>query len=479
MPPAPYSSEGGFLPIPGGAVFNFHWDDDFRFMTSELWRSDGTATGTFEVVDFGAPRAASRPRSIGPRASGIVFGAVPDGFISTTHAFRSDGTEVGTYEMTPELPNPDEIVELADGEALVALRHADPGLWRTDGDLLTALPAGIHNGPDLTRVGHEVYFAGWDAGAGRELWKTDGTPAGTSRVADLFPGAEASDPHDLTAALDRLWFGLGSWWSATGSIWESAGTAATTIEHPFDFPIYFDSEPTSIRELDPIAGTLTFKAGGAVWRLAASDGTVDLIRQLQTVPYEAFPSAVLGGALYFVDAEQSSPCGLFRSLGTAAQTTLVRSVGCRSDRWAASIPEEMVVFGNRVYFQGCNSETGCELWASDGSAAGTGPLADLAPGGASSMPVALRPVEDRLYFRACTPAAGCEPWVTDGSRAGTHRLGDIWPGPGSSLNSTETRFTRSGRLVYFAADDGTGEELWAMPLEIFYDGFETGSTSRW
>jgi hypothetical protein len=40
-------------------------------------------------------------------------------------------------------------------------------------------------------------------------------------------------------------------------------------------------------------------------------------------------------------------------------------------------------------------------------------------------------------------------------------------------------FVRLGDEVFFPADDGTGTELWALPLEIFYDGFQTGDTSRW
>ena len=67
--------------------------------------------------------------------------------------------------------------------------------------------------------------------------------------------------------------------------------------------------------------------------------------------------------------------------------------------------------------------------------------------------------------------------MTTGTAAGTHRLADIAPGATSSGIS---QLTASGPLVFFAAnDDRTGTELWAMPLEIFYDGFETGNVSRW
>src|SRR3954452_10945380 len=49
----------------------------------------------------------------------------------------------------------------------------------------------------FTPAGDEMYFFATDE-AGRELWKTDGTPAGTTRVTDLNPGpANAVDPQAL------------------------------------------------------------------------------------------------------------------------------------------------------------------------------------------------------------------------------------------------------------------------------------------
>jgi ELWxxDGT repeat protein len=135
-----------------------------------------------------------------------------------------------------------------------------------------------------------------------------------------------------------------------------------------------------------------------------------------------------------------------------------------------------VAFGGALYFLSCEAAYGCEPWTSDGTAAGTRRFADLEPGPGSSLPMELAPIRDRLYFSACRAATGCEPWLTDGTPAGTHRVGDVAPGLAASWSH---RFARSGDLVYFAADDTTGEELWAMPIEVFYDGFETGDLSRW
>lgn len=44
----------------------------------------------------------------------------------------------------------------------------------------------------MVAAGHEVFFTASDHVSGRELWRSDGTEAGTTRVADLVPGLRCS-----------------------------------------------------------------------------------------------------------------------------------------------------------------------------------------------------------------------------------------------------------------------------------------------
>ena len=93
-------------------------------------------------------------------------------------------------------------------------------------------------------------------------------------------------------------------------------------------------------------------------------------------------------------------------------------------------------------------------------------------------------VGDDLYFRACDEATGCELWVTDGTPQRTRRAADLRPGarssnPGGDGSRTRTALVASGDFLYFEADDGTGEELFALGLILFDDGFESNDTSAW
>ena len=56
------------------------------------------------------------------------------------------------------------------------------------------------------QLGDTLYFAADDGDTGVELWRSDGTAAGTVRAADINPGADSAYPAFLTAAGDRLLF---------------------------------------------------------------------------------------------------------------------------------------------------------------------------------------------------------------------------------------------------------------------------------
>nr|MBA3710531.1 hypothetical protein [Planctomycetota bacterium] len=49
-----------------------------------------------------------------------------------------------------------------------------------------------------TRFNGVVYFTATDNEHGRELWRTDGTDAGTFLVADITPGSVDSSPNNYT-----------------------------------------------------------------------------------------------------------------------------------------------------------------------------------------------------------------------------------------------------------------------------------------
>ncbi|MCA9048101.1 MAG: hypothetical protein KDA89_05200, partial [Planctomycetaceae bacterium] len=151
---------------------------------NELWRTDGTVTGTYLVADL-----LEGPSSSNPGGGVVIEGSNADGGSATTNAklvFRAavgannhqlwstDGTTGGTKQLTSFEPT------------------VDFGLTAS------FTPVG------MTVLNNHVYFEAFDAEHGRELWRSDGTAAGTELVADLRPGA-FPNPLTLTQQGESWW----------------------------------------------------------------------------------------------------------------------------------------------------------------------------------------------------------------------------------------------------------------------------------
>ena len=102
---------------------------------------------------------------------------------------------------------------------LASLPETGKELWVSDGTPAgTRLIRDIHPGPEgqgnallpaapqFVRLGAFVYFSAQDAVHGRELWRTDGTTNGTTLVLDIWPGAVASAPEALVVLGSRIYF---------------------------------------------------------------------------------------------------------------------------------------------------------------------------------------------------------------------------------------------------------------------------------
>ena len=60
-----------------------------------------------------------------------------------------------------------------------------------------------------------------------ELWATDGTAAGTTLAADIWPGSESSGLGDMAVLNDRLYFGANDG-SRDYALWATDGTGVGT-----------------------------------------------------------------------------------------------------------------------------------------------------------------------------------------------------------------------------------------------------------
>lgn len=175
---------------------------------TELYRSDGTTIGTARFADLD-PGGSSSPRALTVANDLLFFVADVQG---VPRLFRSDGTAAGTRLVTTAiapLPN-DPLEPFADGVLFVG---SDIHPWRSDGTVKGTYRLTTTVRPSKTVTprhffgngARSIWFAGHD-GVDNELWFTDGSRAGTRRVADINPGPTSSLPGEIVMSGGRVVF---------------------------------------------------------------------------------------------------------------------------------------------------------------------------------------------------------------------------------------------------------------------------------
>jgi uncharacterized protein (TIGR03382 family) len=208
-----------------------------------LWVSDGTPAGTVRVKEF--PTMLSSRLDLRDLSHGtLTFRVNPEPSSGApSQVWQSDGTPEGTVPVELSAARTQALGRSVRAGRFSYFVHEteESGfeLWRTDGtEAGTARVKDIHPGPGdanpghLTAVGDVLYFSANDGTGGTEPWRTDGTEAGTVRVVDLRPGALGSHP-EVHVSAGQLFFSADD--GVTGrELYLSDGTAEGT-RRVYDF----------------------------------------------------------------------------------------------------------------------------------------------------------------------------------------------------------------------------------------------------
>jgi ELWxxDGT repeat protein len=171
-------------------------------------------------------------------------------------------------------------------------------------------------------------------------------------------------------------------------------------------------------------------------------------------------AAVVSGTAYFSASDGSHGQELWATDGTRAGTRMVKDLVAGP---AGSTPDQFIVLGKNVLFT-ATTESGDELWITNGTTAGTHLVKDVGGATLSGDPRGFTRVGTKVWFTAETrlgnnDPSGRELFVTDGQAAGTKLVRDIAPGGESSSPRSITE-TADGRVVFYASDKGGNTELW-------------------
>ncbi|HYR27693.1 MAG TPA: carboxypeptidase regulatory-like domain-containing protein, partial [Thermoanaerobaculia bacterium] len=258
---------------------------------------------------------------------------------------------------------------------------------------------------NFVTVGSQVFFTAADGTGWRDLWKTDGTEAGTVTFGDNMISSTAS--YSVVAVHgSELIFQLRE--SNSLSVWRTNGTAEGTTQ------------------IGALNLTGSYERSGAIW---ADDRVFVLVRPAYnarvklwmaklfapgfsiaaelpdtTSMYSVEEYVGMNGKLHFVASDYTLGRQAWVSDGTQAGThMLYKQVQCPGPACGGTVPRSFFRFGSNVVFL-----TNSALWKTDGTPAGTIKLADM------TNARLVRASASRLFLSTDTSL-----WRTDGTVAGT------------------------------------------------------------
>ncbi|PWG04603.1 hypothetical protein DIS07_11705 [Polaribacter aquimarinus] len=411
---------------------------------AELWRTDGTESGTVIFKEF-ITGSESGMTAITPIVSnGKMYFFAADG--GNYFLWKTDGTLAGT-EKVKQFSTLQTFHDTINNELIFT---AENQLWKTDGTEAGTIKINnftIFGRTRFVKSGNEIYFSGEASNAiGQELYKTDGTTV--SLVKNIYPNSNKDSYPNNFAALNGVVY-----FSATNGtngfeLWKTDGTEEGTVMVK-DIVAGSGSTFSTNTPIVVFNNEIFFTSNNKLWK---SDGTDAGTVEVKDVESYVKKVLVFNAKLYIFNQNKS----FWVSDGTTAGTTKVEVPV--NEFWHNG---EYAIVGNKLFFQ-ANNEYGYEIWVTDGTANGTKLLKDIHPEFDDNNIENIVDLNGKAIFTASDKNwYGKELWISDGTEAGTMLLKDINE-QGTNSSSPQNYFA-FGNKVLFSADNGeNGRELWVL-----------------
>jgi ELWxxDGT repeat protein len=385
---------------------------------SSLWRSDGTTDGTFII-----------------KQSQATYGSNPTGFadVNGTLFFSASGGRVNSEYF--------------------------PGLWKSDGteEGTVKILDNIYLS-NITNVNGTAYFATY-----AHLWKSDGTPEGTKTVLN-----QASFPYYLTDVKGTLYFSaqIGD---TSRELWKTNGTEAGTILVENIGEGISNRSPENLVTVDSVLYFTAYNGSGQeLWR--TKDNGAIMLRDIYPGVISSYPHELVAhkNLLFFVASNGTNGFELWRSNGTKPGTVMVTDIN--SGDAAVRDIKNLKSAGGKLYFA-AQDASGWALWRSNSTAVGTVKVKDFYPGNENIVIVGGMN-NDAYILVSAEDFSHHELWKTNGTEAGTVKLktlGDF--GSPSAAYS----LTKNG-VLYLNIPNHNGNTFYGSEYQLWRtDGTECGT----
>jgi ELWxxDGT repeat protein len=406
--------------------------DHLVFWKHELWRSDGTDVGTAKMsVPEGTIQPWNPPCCFRDVDGQLLFEGLAAGQSTPSPIWITDGTDAGTHPL------------------------GSP--FRIGMDNAAVFGARVY-GALLGELGSELPRTMWP-----EIWSTDGTATGIGPAATVWPGTVGtllSFQYDGSTRVDGTTLLFPRYDAVTPQtmralLWKSDGTEAGT------FGISPDVFDGFMYEFAAGSGHRAIFRSESPWGIYVADAALDHVEQVAgdyPLNFHGYDSATGPNAIFTCDyASGTEPglCGLDPTL--SSRVPLSPDAGNGELRMVGSVNGIGLFFSNDAFEP-------WTLWRTDGTAAGTYELAAVSQLTGSmydNVPSIMR--DGRIYFGGCDANSDCSLYTSDGTVSGTRALGEI--GPYGIIDS----FAFAGDRLLFTADMNGGaagpySALWSHEL---------------
>jgi ELWxxDGT repeat protein len=407
----------------------------FTYFTSgdALWRTDGTAAGTFELVRGIGGSRLWNSRGYSREYDGRFY------FISGNELWRSDGTSAGTVRLhtssgeTFILEGTTDYLFFSASDEMTGIE-----LYRTDGtasgtillkDIDPGAASGYQGGAGV--IANEFLFRANDPDHGRELWRSDGTSAGTVLVKDINPNGDGffyvtgGYPNrqlpDISSG-SRYYF-TGNTEGTGRESWVSDGTEEGTF-------MLVDATPGPAS-----SGYITF-------------------------------GITHNGYVYFLNGPD-----LWKTQGTTASTSFVKRIGNEENDFTYHF---FHVYKGKVYFWAYSVPDEVEhLWVTDGTMSGTYSFFTSTERQHISF---FETVNDLLVFTGDSDGSPMGLYRSDGAAEGTFEYARF---NAAYLYTFPRDLTKAADRVFYGDHDGLMHSDGGMPesQDDYYHLFESDGES--